>query len=262
MSPATRSTGRRIRTWSSSPRPPPATRWWRPAPPSGKKFVANLPGTLGYFRQLLTEGKGPDGEPLTEEERNGFTGDSLIGARFLAESPELELVPATRVVRDSLVLWPGERRVVVRYLGRGHSAGDLVVELPQEHIIAAGDLIVAPVPLVGSTSHPADFAATLERMLALRPRVIVPGHGPVQRDTAYAREVIRLLQSVRDQVGAAVARGETLAEVRKSVDLTPFRDRFAGGSRLQRFVFLNYVTLSSVAAAFADLGPDTLRIGP
>lgn len=216
-------------------------------------FLKSLPGTMGFFRTLLTNGKGPDGAPITDEERAGLASDSTIGARFLAESPRLVLVPATRTVDERLVLHQGHRVIEVLWLGPGHSAGDLVVHLPAEHIVAAGDLVVLPVPLVGSTSHPAAFGRALGGLRALKASIIVPGHGPVQRDDRHIAHVQRMLESIRGQVEAGVARGDTLAAIRQSVNLDEFRDLFAGASKLQRFVFQNYVTLPAIAAAYADI---------
>lgn len=222
-----------------------------------KEFLDRLPGTIEFFRSLLTDGKAPDGEPLSEEERIGLAGDSTIGTRFLAESPGLELVPATTVVDDRLTLKQGGRTIEILHLGRGHSNGDLIVYLPAEKIVASGDLLVLPVPLVGSTSHPAEFMVALDRLRSLKPFIIVPGHGPVQHDLTQVDRVIQLLVSIREQVAQGVARGDSLGAIRKTVNLDRFRDLFAGQSRLQRFAFANYVTYPAVAAAYADATPAT-----
>jgi hypothetical protein len=68
------------------------------------------------------------------------------------------------------------------------------------------------------------------------------------RDTAYVRQTADLFASVTTQVREA--RGSTLEEVRRSVDLTAWRDRFAGQSQLKRFLFANYVTGPAVASAY------------
>lgn len=215
-------------------------------------FLKSLPGTIGYFRSLLVGGKGVDGSPITDEERAGLASDSTLANRFLTEAPQLELVPATQVVDDRLTLHQGKRAIDVLFLGQGHSAGDLVVHLPKEGIVVAGDLVVSPVPLVGSTSHPASFAAALERLRALKPAIIVPGHGRIQHDDAYVQHVERMLAYIRDAVSAGVARGDSLAQIQKTIKLDEFAAQFAGTSKLQRFTFLNYVTLSAIPAAYAD----------
>lgn len=217
-----------------------------------EEFLKSLPGTIGYFRSLLVSGKGVDGSPITDEERAGLASDSTLASRFLTEAPQLELVPATTVVDDKLTLHQGKRVIDILYLGGGHSAGDLVVSLPKEGIVVAGDLVVSPVPLVGSTSHPAAFANALERLRALKPAIIVPGHGAIQRDDAYVRQVERMLTYIRDAVASGVAKGDSLPQLQKSIKLDEFEAQFAGSSKLKRFTFLNYVTLSSIPAAYAD----------
>jgi hypothetical protein len=72
------------------------------------------------------------------------------------------------------------------------------------------------------------------------------------RDEAYVRLVARLLASIRDQTAAAVARGETLEQTRKSVDLEEFRRAIAGNSALRQFAFDNYVAGPGVAVAHRE----------
>ena len=43
----------------------------------------------------------------------------------------------------------GGREVRILHLGRGNTAGDAVVYLPREKILAAGDLLDHPVPYLG-----------------------------------------------------------------------------------------------------------------
>jgi glyoxylase-like metal-dependent hydrolase (beta-lactamase superfamily II) len=153
-------------------------------------------------------------------------------------------------VADRLTLEQAGRALDVLWLGRGHTRGDLVVHLPAEGIVFAGDLVSWPVPLVGTTSFPADFATTVEKLIALRAGVVVPGHGPVLRDDTHLRTVVRLLAAIRDGTAAAVARGETLEQTRKSVDLGEFRRALAGESRVRRLLFDNYVAGPAVARAY------------
>ncbi|HEX2187487.1 MAG TPA: MBL fold metallo-hydrolase, partial [Longimicrobiaceae bacterium] len=213
-------------------------------------FVAALPGTIAYFRDLLQKNRGMESEVLSDEERESHAASIALWERYLAEAPGVRVVAPTVAVEDSLVLVPGERPVVVRYLGRGHTRGDVVVHLPADGVVVAGDLVVWPVPSVGSTSYPADFGRTLERLLALRPGIVVPGHGSVQRDDAYVRLVARMLASMARQTGAAAARGETLEQARKSVDLAEFRDALVGDSPVRALLFQHYVAGPGVARAY------------
>jgi hypothetical protein len=62
--------------------------------------------------------------------------------------------------------------------------------------------------------------------------------------------MVRLLASVKQQVEAAVARGATLEQTRKSVNIEEFRQIFAGDSKFKGFVFANYGAGPAVTAVF------------
>ncbi len=57
---------------------------------------------------------------------------------------------------------------------------------------------------------------------------------------------------MKQQVEAAVVRGETLEQTRKRVNLDEFQKLFAGESRIRRNIFSNYVKGAGVAAAYSD----------
>ena len=108
-----------------------------------------------------------------------------------------------------------------------------------------------PIPLVGGDqSFVAEWGATLEKIIALGPKIIVPGHGPLMRNTSYPRLMADLFASVTAQVKAVADAGQPLDEVRKSVNLDEFRQKFAGESQLKTFLFANYVTGPAVMSAF------------
>jgi cyclase len=213
-----------------------------------KAQIENLPGFATGLKDALGRGLNFAKQPITDEERAGYESDLRLIESYLKDAPSFVDVRPTTTVSDRMTVNLGSRTVDVLYPGRGHTAADLVVHLPREGIIATGDLVVHPIPLVGGDqSFVADWSATLEKVLALQPRIIVPGHGPVMRDTTYVKQMADLFASVTKQVKDAP--GGTLDEVRKSVDLTLWRDRFAHDSQLKRFLFANYVTGPAVASA-------------
>jgi hypothetical protein len=106
---------------------------------------------------------------------------------------------------------------------------------------------------VGSDqSHVGDWGTTLEKVRALNPRIIVPGHGPVMHDDSYVQQLVRLMNSVKQQTESAVARGENLEQVQKSVNLAELRRLFAGESKVRDTLFSVYVVGPSVESAFHD----------
>jgi glyoxylase-like metal-dependent hydrolase (beta-lactamase superfamily II) len=166
--------------------------------------------------------------------------------------PNVKIVLPTLTLEDQLTLQRGARTIEIRHLGRGHTGADLIVLMPKEGILITGDLVVWLVPLIGSTSFPAAYSATMEKLLALPANIIVPGHGPVLRDHEYLKLTARLLASLKDQTAASVARGETLEQRRKSVNLTEFRKLLAGDSVMRRILFGDYVIGAGSAAAHRE----------
>ena len=61
--------------------------------------------------------------------------------------------------------------------GAGHSAGDLMVWLPKERVLFAGDLLIEDGVTMVVDGSARGAAASLARIDSLRPRVVVPGHG-------------------------------------------------------------------------------------
>jgi len=219
----------------------------------GAMSEQGYPGFIAFLKQQLQENKSLFGGPMDDEERTTYASDIKIAERYMAENPGVEIVLPTITLEDRLTLHRGNRIIDVRYLGRGHTSGDLVVHLPKEGIVIAGDLVIWPVPYVGNPqSHPGEWSATLEKLMALNPTTIVPGHGPVLHDNTYLKLMSRLFASMQQQVEAAVVRGETLEQTRKSVNLDEFQKLFAGESRMRRNVFGNYVKGAGLAAAFSD----------
>ena len=211
------------------------------------------PQFIKALRSRLEKGESHFGGPLNDEERSILASDIKIAEGYMAENPRVEIVLPTTTFEDRLTLYRGGRTIEILYLGRGHTSSDIVVHLPKERVVIAGDLVIWPVPYAGSPqSHPADWSASLERLLALHPTTIVPGHGPVLHDESYVRLMIELFRSIKQQVEASIARGENLEQTRKNINLKSFQERFAGDSRIRNLIFDSYVVGPAVEAAFLD----------
>ncbi len=102
------------------------------------------------------------------------------------------------------------------YSGGGHSPEDLMMYVVEDGLLYAGDLIFSGrIPFVGNGDSRGWLQAT-NRMLALSPAIVVPGHGPVSRDVA------RDLTLTHDYL---VYLRETMGRAAK--DLTPFEEAYA-----------------------------------
>jgi len=100
------------------------------------------------------------------------------------------LTKPTHTFEGELSLDLGNRRVELRFLGRGHTTGDLVVWLPDERICFAGDLVEAQAAPYMGDGHIADWSgATLDNVAALDATSLVGGRGPVVRDAAVPQAI-------------------------------------------------------------------------
>ena len=219
----------------------------------GAMSEQGYPAFINALKNRLTKNESVFGGPMDEEERNTYASGIEIAEEYMAENPGVEIVLPTTIVKDRLLLRRGGRTIDIRYFGRGHTSGDLVVYLPKERIVITGDLVVWPVPYVGAPqSHPRDWSLALQQILGLHAKRFVPGHGPVLTDDSQLKLMSRLFDSIDEQVRAAVKRGENLELVRNSVNLDSFRVILAGESRMRKLIFRNYVVGPAVEAAYLD----------
>lgn len=216
-------------------------------------MLSGAPSGVAMLKSLLDKAQGMDGQPLSASARASYESDIRLVERYLAETPKVEIVGPTITFEDKLILQRGARRIEVLHLGRGHTAGDIVVHLPAEGIVITGDLVVAPVPLIGrDQSYVADWPVTLEKMLALQPKIIVPGHGPVFRDSEYSQRMIALLRAIQSEAVQARARGESIDAARKSITLPDHRRLFAGDDQVRNVLFTQYVLGPGIGAVYRE----------
>lgn len=125
-----------------------------------------------------------------------------------------EIVPADRTFSSARVLDLGGRTLELVHPGRGHTAGDLVVRIPDADVLLAGDLVEesAP-PAFGADSHPMDWPLSLDIVLGLTTAstLVVPGHGAVV-DREFVEEQRNLIGIVAETIRDLATRGVPLAQ--------------------------------------------------
>jgi glyoxylase-like metal-dependent hydrolase (beta-lactamase superfamily II) len=115
-----------------------------------------------------------------------------------------------------LTLWLGKRRVELRQIGRGHTAGDTIAWVPDAGVMFSGDLVEYRSACYCGDAHFADWPKTLDRLMAYQPRALVPGRGDalvgtemVAKAVAGTRDFLEVQFVVAQD---AVAQGKTLKE--------------------------------------------------
>ena len=104
------------------------------------------------------------------------------GRRVADELPGLECTPPTESFAGELDL--GAARVLE--CGAGHTQSDAVVWLPGERVLFAADVIGVDSHLNLAHGDPQNWLVILDRLEALDPDRVVPGHGPPAGPEAIA----------------------------------------------------------------------------
>ena len=124
----------------------------------------------------------------------------------------------TLTFTDSLTIRLGGGRgaVELRFLGRGHTSGDIVAWMPAQRILFAGDLVESEAALYTGDAYHLDWmGTTLDRVAALDAATLVGGRGRVVRGeqvNAAIEQTRGFLLTLRDSVSAVQSGGGTLRE--------------------------------------------------
>lgn len=217
----------------------------------GPGSAARVERGMARLERMAATGRTEAGQTLDSRDRAEVQRVLAQRRAVLDEIRGVTFQSATLTFERELTIDLGGRVVEIRFLGRGNTAGDAVAWLPRERIVATGDLVVHPLPYVYD-GYPSEWSGTLDQLLRLGPAILVPGHGPVLRDTAFVALTRDLFRSAVDQLNAALAKtgpamSRSLDEVKGMVTLAPFRNRFAGGD-------------SSLAGEFDDMAANLLRV--
>jgi glyoxylase-like metal-dependent hydrolase (beta-lactamase superfamily II) len=215
------------------------------------KAIKKLPEVVQRMRELLAAGKTEDGKPLSEEDRQYGQVEIQDLEDAVRGLPEIRFTPADVTFDRELSVHLGEREVKLMHIGRGNTSGDVIVYVPDAKVLMTGDLVVNPTPY-SFGSFLGEWIETLRKVEAVGASTIVPGHGPLMKDTAYIDTLIELIQSVRTQVQAAVKEGLSLEDTRKKVDLDSFRKRLAGDDMWRRRAFVEFFETPAVARAYKE----------
>ncbi|HWP67240.1 MAG TPA: MBL fold metallo-hydrolase [Candidatus Limnocylindria bacterium] len=146
-----------------------------------------------------------------------------LDGRWWKDSPAKDLLP-NYTFTDTWSARYGETTLRAIHPGRGHTDGDLVLLLVEERVLVAGDLFFNgyyPNIDLEAGGTVAGWPETLDAVLALDFDTVVPGHGPLatRADLERFRDFMRALAQ---QTAAVVARGGTLADAQREVDLEAF----------------------------------------
>ena len=215
-------------------------------------YPDQIPNFKPQIEKGLEEGTLLGGDPMPEVMRGVYERILEDADMIHADNQRASVTHATLTFDDKLTIRSGNRRIELLYLGDGNTAGDIVMWLPDEKIIATGDIVVHPVPYAFNMP-PKKWGATLRRIQALEYNILVPGHGDLQRDQSYVDLLIETADSVVAQRDALAAQDIEEADAIARIDFSAFESRFIGDSEYLAVYFDAWFKQPMAAAAFKEL---------
>jgi glyoxylase-like metal-dependent hydrolase (beta-lactamase superfamily II) len=217
--------------------------------PAGVVVIDAL-GSPQLARELIVEIRRLTGKPVTHVILTHYHADHVYGlqefkragARIIAQRHGLEylnsetaqtrliasrtdlapyvdaqtrLVPADEWIDGSQDLVVGGVKLLLRPVGPAHTPEDLVVYLPSERVLFAGDLVFrGRIPFVGQADS-GNWIKALTTVLTFDAAVVVPGHGPkstsAREDMEFTRDYLIYLRQTMSQAAR---------------DMTPFEEAY------------------------------------
>ncbi|ODV03361.1 MAG: MBL fold metallo-hydrolase [Thiobacillus sp. SCN 63-57] len=112
---------------------------------------------------------------------------------------DTRLLEADHFVEGDTEFGMGGLHFTLRHVGPAHSSEDLAMLVKEDGVLYAGDVVFrGRVPFVGDADSRAWIAA-LDKLIAVHPRILVPGHGAPSRtpraDLVFTRDYLSYLRS-------------------------------------------------------------------
>ncbi|WP_240095809.1 MBL fold metallo-hydrolase [Thermomonas flagellata] len=117
----------------------------------------------------------------------------------------------------------GQLHFRLRHVGPAHTPEDTALLVVEDGVLYSGDVVYAGrVPFIGDADT-RSWLKAIDKVLALQPKVMVPGHGPVSRDPVRDATLTRdYITFLRTQMGQAARDFVPFDEAYAKVDWSKF----------------------------------------
>jgi glyoxylase-like metal-dependent hydrolase (beta-lactamase superfamily II) len=158
-------------------------------------------------------------EAKDANERAVYERQLVIHQQYADEQAKLKPTPPNSTLSRDMTLYRGDREIQIRFFGRAHTDGDIVVFLPRERMVATGDMITSALSYTGD-AFVEEWPATLEGVLSLDFDTVLPGHGNVFKGKEHIRNLQAYWRDFYEQATAFRKQGVSPEEAAKRMDLT------------------------------------------
>jgi cyclase len=182
------------------------------AMPLYQGYLNGMPGQIETLRKRIASEADPAAKAKLQTQLQ-------VTENNYASQKELRPTPPNVTLSTQMSLFRGSREIQIRYLGRGHTAGDVVVFLPNEKIVITGDFLTSGLSNM-SDSYPEEWVGSLDALKKLDFDTVLPGHGDAFTDKAKIDHFQAYLRDVWSEVSRLKQQGVPVEEAAKRADLT------------------------------------------
>lgn len=98
----------------------------------------------------------------------------------------------TTTFEKKMSVFLGKRRVDLYFLGRAHTAGDIIIHVPDSNVLFTGDIVEYKSACYCGDAHLQDWPETLKNIAKFQAVSLVPGRGDALTDTRKIDEALTL----------------------------------------------------------------------
>ena len=164
----------------------------------------------------------------------------------------------TTTFSDRMTVYLGKRRVDLMHVGRAHTAGDIVINVPDQNVMFTGDIVEAHSACYCGDGHFNDWGATLNRLKAFQLDAIAPGRGDAVIGHAAVNDALErtrdFVESTYKAAARVAVRGGSLKDAWDAV-------RAACDPKFKDYAIYEHCLPFNVSRAYDEaMGIDTPRI--
>ncbi len=177
--------------------------------PRLKESLESVPKQVADLRRKLDSSKDESERAILRAHIEGLE-------EYRKEMTPPRVTLPTMTFERRLVIHRDGREVHLLFLGRAHTAGDVVAFVPSERVIATGDLMHGLLPFMGD-GFPDEWPATLKALEALEFDRVIPGHGSIQEGKSVLAQFRGYVEEITEKVSRGVERGQPLDELKRTI---------------------------------------------
>ena len=164
----------------------------------------------------------------------------------------------TATFSKSMTVYLGKRRVELMHLGRAHTAGDIVIQVPDQNVMFTGDIVEYHSACYCGDGHFGEWGQTLDAIKAFEVDAIAPGRGDALIGQAMVNTAIEatrdFVRSTYQSAAKVAAKGGSLKDAWDAV-------RAVCDPKFSDFAIYEHCLPFNVARAYDEArGIDTPRI--